>query len=80
VRGNVAVTMYAGDREIIRIVSTLLGLAASHLDGINDSGLLPADRQDINQAITDIKSVQDVLNRLDSRAVTYQLSPGKTRP
>jgi hypothetical protein len=73
------ITMFAGDREIIRSASSVLALAINFLDSINDGGL--GDNKDkINQCIQEIEGVKRILHQIDVEAVTYQLAPGKIRP
>ena len=73
------ITMYAGDREIIRVSNSVLQLVVSLLDGINDVAL-GTEQEAITECVVAINNVRARLNSIRSRAVTYELSPGDTRP
>jgi hypothetical protein len=73
---NRKITMFAGDRETIRHAGNLLDMIKNMLNNVQEN--LPSEigQLILVKAINDILQIQLDLNRLDSRAVSFQGCPG----
>lgn len=74
------ITMYAGDREILRCTGHVLQLAIQNLDSVSDGGNSLETRDILAECIRQIEDVKSKLRKIDVKAITYQLSPGQEMP